>query len=311
MKIFAPDYYEKFHCVADKCRHNCCMGWEIDIDADTLEMYKNIGGNFGKRLNESITESDGCSCFKLSCDERCPFLNEHNLCDIILELGEDALCDICTDHPRFRNFYEARTEVGLGICCEEAAKIILSDVGTVKLVEIFNDGAGEIPTDEEKEFFAWRDTVFHSIQDRTVPIRERLKTETEIEDMKSVLSFYLDLEILDDNWKMTLKKLIDNYAGTVNVDVPPEFDTCFEQLLLYFAYRHLPSVLDGKAKEKVLFFIKLGFEVIYALCRFHIAEFGSLTLESLTEYARMYSSEIEYSFENTEALIEFEQRKRS
>ena len=34
MRIIAPDYYREFHCIADKCRHSCCIGWEIDIDAD-------------------------------------------------------------------------------------------------------------------------------------------------------------------------------------------------------------------------------------------------------------------------------------
>lgn len=311
MKIFAPSYYEKFRCIADKCRHTCCKGWEIDIDDDTLEMYKNIGGDFGKRLEKSISENDGIGYFKLSDDERCPFLNEHNLCDIILTLGENALCDICTDHPRFRSFYESRTEIGLGICCEEAARIILSDTGTVKLIEIFDDGDDCSPTDEEKDFFAWRESVFDLIQDRTVPIKKRLINLPKIDDMKSILSFYLDLEILDGDWKVLLNKLIDNYDNTKDIVVSPAFECCFEQLLLYFAYRHLSSVLEGKSKEQVLRFIKLGFEVIYALCRLHIAEYGSLTFENLAEYARMYSSEIEYSYENTEALIEFEQRKRS
>ena len=27
-----PDYYKKFNCKKEKCRHNCCVGWEIDID---------------------------------------------------------------------------------------------------------------------------------------------------------------------------------------------------------------------------------------------------------------------------------------
>ena len=37
MKLIAPDYYNKFSCIADKCRHSCCVGWEIDIDENTNE----------------------------------------------------------------------------------------------------------------------------------------------------------------------------------------------------------------------------------------------------------------------------------
>ena len=38
-----PNYYDKFKCIADKCRHSCCIGWEIDIDDDTMELYNSIG----------------------------------------------------------------------------------------------------------------------------------------------------------------------------------------------------------------------------------------------------------------------------
>ena len=39
-----PDYYPLFHCIADRCRHNCCIGWEIDVDGDSLAAYDQIGG---------------------------------------------------------------------------------------------------------------------------------------------------------------------------------------------------------------------------------------------------------------------------
>ena len=40
MKLFAPEYYKDFVCIADRCKHSCCVGWEIDVDKDTLEKYK-------------------------------------------------------------------------------------------------------------------------------------------------------------------------------------------------------------------------------------------------------------------------------
>ena len=42
MKTVAPDYYPNFKCIASECRHNCCIGWEIDIDEDTFEYYKGL-----------------------------------------------------------------------------------------------------------------------------------------------------------------------------------------------------------------------------------------------------------------------------
>ena len=45
-----PDYYPQFHCIAERCRHNCCIGWEIDIDAGTLSAYRAMDGALGERL---------------------------------------------------------------------------------------------------------------------------------------------------------------------------------------------------------------------------------------------------------------------
>ena len=125
MNIFYPFYYKEFQCIGGVCKHNCCIGWEIDIDSDTYQKYQGISGNLGNRLKEHISIED-TPHFILQNGERCPFLNDKNLCDIILEKGEDFLCQICSDHPRFRNFFTNCTEVGLGLCCEEAARLILS-----------------------------------------------------------------------------------------------------------------------------------------------------------------------------------------
>ena len=125
MKIFAPKYYKKFKCIADKCRHNCCIGWEIDVDFDTFDFYSKTDGDFGERLRNSIDKTSDIPHFILSENERCPFLNKKNLCDIIINMGQDCLCQICADHPRFRSFFSARQELGLGMCCEAAAELIL------------------------------------------------------------------------------------------------------------------------------------------------------------------------------------------
>ena len=46
-----PSYYKDFTCIAGDCRHSCCIGWEIDIDDETLEKYRSIGGAFGLARN--------------------------------------------------------------------------------------------------------------------------------------------------------------------------------------------------------------------------------------------------------------------
>ena len=44
-----------------------------------------------------------------------------HLCRTILTLGEEKLCNICTEHPRYYEWFGSVKEGGIGLCCEEAA----------------------------------------------------------------------------------------------------------------------------------------------------------------------------------------------
>ena len=172
MKTVIPHYYTQFRCIADRCVHSCCIGWEIDVDADTLARYRTVGGALGKRLAAQIVDG----AFVLYAQERCPFLNAQGLCDIITELGEDALCEICAEHPRFRSFYSDREEIGLGLCCEEAARMVLTQTPPASFIET----GSEQPTPEEQAFFAFRKRLLSVVQDRSQPLSARLQAALDI-----------------------------------------------------------------------------------------------------------------------------------
>lgn len=302
MSIFAPDYYMDFKCIADKCKHNCCIGWEIDIDEETLGFYENIEGDFGNRLRENIDKTDTLH-FCLKEYDRCPFLNRDNLCDIIINLGESALCNICDDHPRFRNFFESRTEMGLGMCCEEAARLILGRKEKVQIMEIEKD-AEEIPQDEEV-FFNIRSKIFDVLQDRDWTIDQRIENLCILLDIdKKVLpnremaDLYLCLERLDESWTEKLNELKREKGTKLDEE---EFSTAFEQLLIYLIYRHLSdSLYDGRFEERVKFAL-LSYDLIKALLK----TTEKTELEDIFEIARMYSAEIEYSDENIDKILEY------
>lgn len=157
MKTVIPDYYESFRCIASECRHTCCAGWEIDIDRESAERYGRVPGAIGEKLRSTMEPApddersdENFAHFRLLPGDRCPFLNDDNLCQLIIELGESSLCQICTDHPRFRNFWSDRIEMGLGLACEEAARIILTQPETMKLKIFDDDGTDdELPPDEQ------------------------------------------------------------------------------------------------------------------------------------------------------------------
>ena len=173
MKIIVPNYYPGFRCIANRCRHSCCIGWEIDIDPETREKYRYVSGDLGERLNAAIVDGE-VSHFRLGEGERCPMLNANGLCDLITELGEDMLCQICADHPRYRSFFTGRTEIGLGMCCEEAARIILTRNTPMQLVTLEDDGADEALPDDEAGLLAQREELTALLQDDTHPLEARL-----------------------------------------------------------------------------------------------------------------------------------------
>ena len=82
------------------------------------------------------------------------------------------------------------------------------------------------------------------------------------------------------------------------------FDKAYEQLLVYFIYRHyLDAALDGKERECVRF-AAVSYKVIRSISEKNSIKNGTPLLENIIEIARAYSSEIEYSEENMELLFE-------
>ena len=295
MKTIIPNYYEKFKCIADKCNHNCCIGWEIDIDEKTLKKYKNFKGKFSKELNDGIDFNDDYACFKLDGKGRCAFLNKDNLCDIILNLGENSLCQICSDHPRFRNFYKNAAEIGLGLCCEEAGRIILGQEEKFELIT--SEKSGKL-TDEEEVFFDYKYSILHNLQNKDYSLKDKVSVllkdndiELSTKDFSKWIDFYLSLERLDDGWTNLLQNMkTTDFSDVVLSD---KYDEVFEKMLLYFIYRHLEDV-----DEYMVHFAIFCVYFISQICRYHIKKYSDIKFEDIVEYARMYSSEIEYSDEN-------------
>lgn len=320
MLFRVPSYYNSFRCIADKCRDNCCIGWEIDIDGETAEYYKSVGGAFGKRLEESISEENSFILIK----ERCPFLNGRNLCDIIINCGEEHLCQICRDHPRYFEWYGNIKEGGIGLSCEEGARLILTTERPA-VAESFVDEAEE-SVDEElfslllkarEELFTLIDgegTVNKKLS-RVLDFAEKLQfdidnRETNAEytpcgdesqgNMNDIVALFCDFEPVDEEWEKELSRLC-SYKAELRA-LAAEEEGYMLNLLRYFIWRYF---LKGVFDEEILSKVKLAVTsvlFIRLMC-------DRPTLSEWVEKSKLYSRQMEYSDENRELFYDYTYEK--
>lgn len=284
MKVFYPSYCEKFKCLADKCRHSCCVGWEVGIDPVTLEKYNAIG-------DESILSKLSCGEIKMREDGRCPFLRQDGLCRLICDYDDDCISEICREHPRFYHRVGNRVEMGIGASCEEAARLIFaSDYADFSCVNM----EIERPSDTELDTLAHREKIYAVLADESATFEEkiaRISAEYEIEGIFEDYAFWNEIlanvELLEGEHRawISLGRIEENTANRVY----------YERFFAYLVFRHLTlaeSLTDLRAR--------LGFCILLTKI---LMSHAKGDLEGTLEIARIISEEIEYSEENTENLI--------
>ncbi len=309
--VFAPPYYEKFKCIKDRCKHSCCIDWEILIDEAALERYRDH-----EDIMQTIAECDDGACFKLCCDGRCPHLNSEGLCNMIINHGEGFLSDICNNHPRFYSrVSEGQIEAGIGLACEEACRIILECEHPFPLIKLDKDDCRRIPTFSFDDDFTLRSDIL-SKRAEVFSVLENDSTDFasaahELFDMLEIRELYtadewtnrfLELEILDTEWRNILTASKNSNANIQDAN-NAEFDKYYLRLLAYFVFRHVGSAVSYDNMRA-----RLGFAIISAkMIKSIFEKSGGKTVDGLIDIARRYSSEIEYSEENTaEIIFEFE-----
>ncbi|MBE6595618.1 MAG: hypothetical protein E7644_07450 [Ruminococcaceae bacterium] len=293
MELLVPKYVPKFKCIAARCRHNCCIGWEIGIDGETLQKYRTLAGDMGDAIRMGLVEEAGEACFRLDGARRCANLDETGLCRIISELGEGYLCEICREHPRFYHTAGGHEEGGIGASCEEAARLILAEEDYVTMVQPDGKPATFTPqTGVDFDAFSRRCAVYGILADKALSQEVRRKRIREAhgllrapegEALKALLG---ELEYLYDEHRSLLLAAATAERGA--------YSTASERFLAYAIFRHA-SPAECEAEFRCGVSLALLLEEL--LCR--LVNGAGLTPG---EAARMLSEELEYSEENTEAV---------
>lgn len=276
LRHLQPDFYERFRCRASACRHSCCRGWEIDIDENTLELYQNLNGEWREKMDAAIVCDESGAHFRLTEDERCPFLQQDGLCELIRSFGEDALCDICALHPRFYEVVGSYELAGLGLSCEAVCDLLLAGEGelTLRCEE----------TGDELTFSSLLKSLDLEVGDPALRF-------TPTENLDGVLLHLEQTEPIDAAWTEELGILREAVKNGPAPELPagPRYD----RMLQYIVYRGLEHA-ETAGWPAVLCYAREGVSFVAlqdALCG------------EDPEHLRRWSEQIEYSTENVDLLL--------
>lgn len=134
--ILKISIYDKFKCIADKCKFTCCGGWDISVDTDTYKKLKKENDKCDYILDNIKVRNCGEEneyFINKETHESCPFLDNNGLCQIVNNHGEDYLSLACHTFPRIENDFGDRKELSLSCACPEVVELISNISGKLNI----------------------------------------------------------------------------------------------------------------------------------------------------------------------------------
>jgi lysine-N-methylase len=264
------------------------------VDEEALEKYAFSSHHYADRVLKSI-EREETPHFCLVGHDRCPHLDEQGLCKIITEMGEEYLCDICREHPRFYNDTPRGKEVGLGMACEEACRLILSTDDYADMI-VVGRVAGE-PYEIDFDSLSNRENIYEILLTDGLRYGEKRRKICE--------KYGVSLSLLTrEKWRERLASL--EYLEEAHRTLFQCFDPAppvqkknekvLDRALAYFVYRHVTETESDEEFRAALGFCLFCDGLLASLLCLNQGAPDAVTL------ARIVSEELEYSTNNTEAI---------
>ena len=290
-----PTFYHTFQCKANQCHHTCCQKWTIDVDEETAKLYQTLPTPLGEDLRKFMTVDDEGYYFMFSDKQpTCPLLREDGLCRVVLELGEDSLCDTCHMHPRFYKYIEDLELCGVGLSCEESVEKLLATEGDQLLFTI---------EDDDDEFTAEDRPVLENIFDLLAlginPAICQFTLNHSIHYCQELVTVYKKTEPIDEEWTKQLAHLeamLSSTEASTTMDLL-KADTidvsALNKVYQYILYRQI----DMLAEYSLESLVRYAFDAtVFIALLTH--QFGNLP-----EQIRRWSEQIEYDEDNVAFLF--------
>ncbi len=272
-----PAFSRGFQCRAGACRHTCCAGWDIDVDEESAYRFMTYKGEIGAIMKRYLAEKDSGYQILLDEERRCPFLQRDGLCMLIREKGEEALCSICAEHPRFYVETEKLLLCGLGLSCEEACERFLGE----------RDFMFDLSDKDEAVSFS----ELMEIGGFYCP-RKDYPGYPAADEFQEFIGAVRETEWLDPKWRTMLDGLAEK--GSLRSPMRPKNDAAvLNRIYQYILYRQA-AFLTVKGWNRICRFAQMNTTLIDLL---------SQEYDTLKEIVRLWSEEIEYSTQNVSILI--------
>ena len=283
MITIVPDFYDQFSCKAGSCQHTCCQGWEIDIDEETAGKYLAMTGELGAEIRQNIGKNEDSYFFKLTEDERCPFLQKNGLCKIILNIGEENICEICTMHPRFFTMLDDVELCGVGLSCEKTCELLLGD--EKDLVFYIED------TEEEVSFSEVLSVIGLNLPNEM----QEFSLDMNAENINKVLEIMAKTEPIDENWskELSIMQDMDNVELKAKEYLENSDKNILNKIYKYILYRQLERLVD----------IDIEALINYAQYSILFIILHTMISKELGESVRRWSEQIEYDTDNVDLII--------
>ena len=189
--IIEPEFYKDFHCIGGQCSFTCCKEWKIAVDQETKKRWRKLSvpetvlesGRVPKhacrssldkaQLSQFVMKKDGGEIIELLPNMRCPFLEDTELCRLVLDYGEECLSETCHVFPRETHEFADRTERTLVSCCPEIVDRLyaLKELHFTKLP--YQDRAFLL--EGKDKLFQIRNIMMYWLQDASVSNEVNLK----------------------------------------------------------------------------------------------------------------------------------------
>ena len=311
MKVWIPEYYRNFQCIASSCPDSCCKEWEVDVDDAAAAFYRSLPGALGDALRAVLKDTEDGTMMTIQ-DGRCPMWRNDGLCRIQAELGHEALCHVCQEFPRLHHDYGDFIEYGLELSCPEAARLILTQSHRMYEEELPGDELPDYDVEAMSILLESRKTLLEFLDNADLAVNHTLivlllyahevqswldggavaaidavgsialaKQHATAANWDAVLDVFRNLEILTPSWRARLTTPALN----------SKWHSGYLALVRYFVGRYwLQAVSDYDL------ICRVKFMVTAALVIYHLGG-------DFIETAQLFSKEIENDPDNLDALL--------